>query len=397
MPRLQDIETRFAAIQTAIVAEGADVTALSTEVNTLITERSGLITQNEQRTAVLNNIANNITPVTVIATPPGVPAGTIPGTPAGAPAGGQPEQRTIGIDTPEYRTAFIHRLQGADLTDAEKRAISSVSVPGALPTQTLDMVMTKLKQVVPLLNKITLFHIAGNITLNVENARAEAELHPENGTVTPASDELIEVKLGGYEIIKLLTISAKTSIMTINAFETWLVDNLVESVGYRVEYYLINGTGSNEPQGAAKAYAVWTDGTNAVAWAGAALAAADITEGIALLPGVYDTDAVFLMKKTTFWNSVMPIRDDAKAPIVQSQNGKYYIFGYEVMLSDYVTNGHIYLGNFKKILGNFGQDITFASSNESGFRSNSVDYRGVCIFDSKVAIPEAFVKIAAAV
>jgi len=219
-------------------------------------------------------------------------------------------------------------------------------------------------------------------------------LHSENGNIDASDDKTLSVSLGGFEIVKLISISAKTAAMTINAFEQWLVDNITESIGYKIESYLVNGTGSSQPQGVEYAN-TWTDDTNGIAWAGASLAAVDLTQTVGLLAAVYDRNAKFLMKKSTFWTSVYPLRDDAKAPIVSYANGKYYIFGYEVMFSDYVTAGVVYLGDFKKIYANFAQDVIFASSAISGFRSNSTDYRGACLFDSKIALGGAFVKCAA--
>ena len=49
----------------------------------------------------------------------------------------------------------------------------------------------------------------------------------------------------------------------------------------------------------------------------------------------------------------------------------------------------------KRIVGNLAEDMRVDSSKDSGFAYNAIDYRGTCIFDSKVAIGEAFVKIAA--
>ncbi len=379
MSRLNEIETRLAAIREECAAEGADIAKLTTETNTLITERTGLIAANEQRTALLNNIANNTTVTTPIATPPV----TKP-----------QEQRTFGIDSPEYRTGFFKQLRGMTLTDAEQRALAAADVPGTIPTQTQNQVEKKLVQIAPLIDQITLMHVPGNITFAVESTRGDATLHTENANVDASDDKTISVSLGGYEFVKLISISAKTAAMSVDAFETWIVDNLTESISYKIEHYLVNGTGNHEPQGVEYAN-TWVDDTNGIAWAGASLAVVDLTQTIGLLKAAYDRNAKFLMKKSTFWTNVYPLRDDGKSPIVSFANGKYYIFGYEAMFSDCVATGKIYLGDFKKIFGNFAQDFQFAASAISGFKNNATDYRGTCLFDSKVAVGEAFVKCAA--
>lgn len=102
------------------------------------------------------------------------------------------------------------------------------------------------------------------------------------------------------------------------------------------------------------------------------------------------------MSKKTLWANVMPIRDDGKAPIVKEDGkGGYIIHGYPVILSDKVASGVIFLGDYKKIVANLAQEISVAYSEHSGFTHNAIDYLGTCMFDSDVAISEAFVKIAA--
>jgi HK97 family phage major capsid protein len=63
------------------------------------------------------------------------------------------------------------------------------------------------------------------------------------------------------------------------------------------------------------------------------------------------------------------------------------------VFSSYVPDYTMYFGDFKRALyGNFSEDINVAFSAESAFAYNSVHYRASCIFDSKVAMPEAMVK-----
>ena len=94
------------------------------------------------------------------------------------------------------------------------------------------------------------------------------------------------------------------------------------------------------------------------------------------------------MSKKTLWQKFMPIRDDAKAPIVKGEGaGQYFIMGYPVMLTDKAaTLGDAYYGNF-------AESITVDKSEHSSFRKNLTDYRGSAIFDGKPTVPDAFVKM----
>ena len=265
-----------------------------------------------------------------------------------------------------------------------------------MPEQTVNQILAKLKQIVPMLGEINLFHFPGAVKFAVEGTRNDASLHTENASISDSADTLVTITLGAYEIVKILKVSETVKVMTVNGFESWLVENLTASVAEKIDAYICNGSGSSEPKGIAYA-ASWVANTNARAWAGAALADADLTAAIALLPGRYDKGAKMYMSKKTFWNNVAPIRDDSKAPIVKEAGGKYYVHGYEVAMDDNFASGVIYLGNAKTIYGNLGENINVKADEHAGFTSASVVYRGLAIFDCQPAVDDAFVKIAASV
>jgi HK97 family phage major capsid protein len=381
MNRLQEIETRLSAIKTEIDAEGADLEALETEINSLKEERAALLEKVEKRKKLLDDVNKD-----------------------GEIIKDFREERKMEVEkmtreeivaSPEYRSAYIKNLLGRELNDAEKRSIAAANVSGAMPTQTFNEIISKIKQTVPLMNEITLLHVAGNVNFAIEGTNNSAAIHTENGQVTPATDTLVTVSLAGYEIVKIVRISATVKTMTIGAFETWLTDQLAEAVARVIENYIVNGNGTGQPKGIDYAQ-TWTDGTNAVAWAANNKPTyAELCELVGYLPGGYARNAKFLMNHKTFWGDIQSVRDDGKAPIVKDDNGTYRILGFPVLFSDYVSDKDIFLGDYKKVVGNLSQDIKVDSSESSGFIYNAVDYRGTAIFDCDIAVGEAIVKGAA--
>lgn len=391
MRTLAEIDARLAEIRSAIQAPDADLNALQTEMNSLLEERARVIAAAEQRRAMLDAIAN------------GTAQGITP--PTGSPDNQGSEERDV-LATPEYRSAFLHHLMGLPLNAAERAAMdeaeeraamtsASNSAGAAIPTETQNEVIRRLQQTAPLIGEITLFNIPGNITVAVESATTtDGAYHAEGDNASEASDHLIEVNLTGFEAIKLLSISAKVKYMTINAFEAWLIDNLTDGIAYLIENWIVNGTGTNQATGIEKA-ATWTAGTNKIKTAAATPTYKEVCDLIGLLPGVYDRNAKFVMSKKTLWQKFMPIRDDAKAPIVKGEGaGEFYIMGYPVRLTDKVsTLGDAYFGDLKTYYGNFAENITVDKSEHSSFRKNLTDYRGTAIFDGKPTVGEAFVKM----
>lgn len=296
-----------------------------------------------------------------------------------------------GIDSKEYRSAFLNNIRGLDLNDIEKRAFTSVndSAGATIPTQTSNEIITKIKQIAPLLGEVTLLNVEGNVTFAVEGEKADASKHGENATITATEDSLIPVTLTSYEISKLVQVSKTVKTMSIDAFENWLTDMIAEKVAEKIGVYLINGTGTNEPQGIDKA-ATWND-TNSVTVAASGTTSANVQKLIGLLPGTYDKNAKFLMSKKTLFTEYMPLQDNSKNKIVTQEGHSYYVYGYPVMLDDNIAIGEAYLGDFKKIVANLSEAINVVS--EFDIRTNSYLYLGTAMFDSKIAVGEAFVKM----
>ena len=295
------------------------------------------------------------------------------------------EQR---IATPEYRELWLSRLQGKKI---EKRVneMGLTEVGDTVPTITQERIFNKLRDYVPLLNEITLLQVPGNVSFAVEGVKNDAAIHSENALITPAADTMTKITLGGYEIVKILRISATISAMSINSFEGWLVDNLAESIAEKIGEYIIYGDGDGEPKGLDSA-AVYTDGTNAVDWTNDnTVTTAELIELVGYLKPGYHRRAKFLMNHKTYWNIVS-----------KQENQKYSIMtpdwkrllGYEILLDDRVNDFNIFFGDFKKVVGNLAQNVEVKRSEASGFLNNAVDFRGTAIFDCKVAVGEAFVK-----
>lgn len=377
--KIDEIETRINEIETELRKEDCDkVDDLKDEFDKLVEERKKLEADVETRKQLLDDIAKGKTEVREVEKPK--------------------EEKKMDIvdfkDKPEYRTAWLKSLLRQPLTAIEQRELVVADVAGAIPTQTVNEIIRKLKEMVPLLNEITLLQVAGNVSYAVEGTIAAASQHTENGLITSSEDTLVTVSLAGFEVVKLIRISKTVATMSINAFEGWLIDQIAEAVGYKIEGWIVNGSGSSEPKGVDYAN-TWTDGTNAVDYAGAKPTYAEVVELIGYLKGGYARNAKFLVNHKTFWQDIQALRDDNKYPLVSQENNGYRIMGFPVIFSDAVSDGDLFLGDFKKIVGNLSEAINVSSSLESGFAYNAIDYRGTAIFDCDVALGEAFVKGAA--
>lgn len=384
--RLSQIEARLSQIRTEMDQDGADLEALNNEVDNLIAERGQLKQGAETRAALLRKIGTG-----TVGNP--LPDMQLPG---------DPEQRseTYTIDSPEYRTAWIKSLRNNayvgtvdPLTDAEQRAFTTVagSAGAAIPTQTANTILEKVTQYAPLLSKINLLRVPGMVTFAVEDTVNAAAYHTENGTISASTDKLKSITLSAYEITKLIPISKSVKLMSIPAFETWLVDSLARSIADKISETILLGTGSTQGTGIDKA-ATWDQSTNSVQIGSAAsLTTADVLKLISLLPGGYDARAEFIMSKQTLFNDFMPLQDKSKNDIVVMSGGSYYIYGYPVQLDQRVKAHEAYLGDLYTVIGNMPEDVTVTSAFD--IDTNSYKFLGCAMFDCKPSMSDAFVKL----
>jgi HK97 family phage major capsid protein len=382
MKRMLEIEERKQAIREELQSDGlVDLTALETELRQLDEEVKGL--EKRQQIAA------------------GIGAGSIVGNPIPKPQGVvqrnfEGMERDEILSTPEYRSGYLKRLQGKDLTDVEKRVLTTGSgATAAVPTTTLNLVIDKMRQTSVLFSRVSVSYVPGNLSFTVASAKNAATWKTEGSDGTPADDTVVAVNLTGYELIKLVEISAAARAMTISAFEAYIAAELGRQLAIAAEYAILNGDGTGEPTGILPGI-TW-NGTNSTTWPLAgAIGYDNIVDGLALLPTLYHNDAVFVMNRKTLFGGIRKIKGSDNQPIFAynaQDKAAMTILGYPVILDDYIADDVILLGDLSYYYLNYAQAPEIESSREAGFKSGKVTYRGLAVADGKPGLAEAFVKI----
>ena len=299
--------------------------------------------------------------------------------------------------TAEYRSAFFKRLQRKPLEDIEKRAMTSASTSAgaAIPTQTMDMIIGQLSESDSLLGIITLTNIPALTSFSVENVVNDAAWVSEGSDSTPSSDSLKAVSLAAYTLIKTIKITAQVARMSIDAFEAWLVNALVRKLRAACDKAVISGTGSNQPTGLDSQ--TW-NATNSVTVAkGATVTYDNLVDLEALVGESFIGNAVWVCNRK-MKATLLKLKDDQKRPLFERAVEDGFVgtlLGYPVRLDANVKDGEMYFGDWKSgYVMNFAQPIEIASSEEAGFMSGSVVYRGMALADGKpTGVAGALVKL----
>jgi len=309
---------------------------------------------------------------------------------AGKPIIESEERKMFEVNTPEYRDFWLRKLQG-NLTPEERTGETYTSGnSNAVPTIVADKFFEKMKKLAPMLSEITLMQVAGNLKFVAEGTRNAASKHTENVDGSIADDATVSVTLGGFEFMKLIKISRTAKLMSVDAFENWIVEMLAGDIARAIDNYIINDATNGI------AALTWTSEVNMIVATNYAYG--DVCSLISLLPAAYDAEAKFLTNKKTLYTQIAQILDSTGNPIfvpdtINGIGGR--LMGFPVIVDDYVetTASTLFLGKFTDVVGNLSEGIHVDADESAGFISNSVVYRGIAVFDSKPAKGDAIVKL----
>ena len=398
MTRLEEIAARLAEIRKAAeTAEGEALTALENEVKTLTEERTRLTQEAERRAALLGSIAQGAVGEPVPAEGGGIPKTEQQERAAAAAVSPMTEQEKL-LASPEYRTAWLMRTQGRALTSTQQDLLARAAITtggdaaNAIPTKMANNIIGLVKQSAPIFDKLTrVMHVNGKFEFAIENSRTRAEKHAENAKITPSGIDLVKVSLDGFEIVKMVEISASVQYMTIDGFENWLTTMLAQSMAEQINYLLLYGTGTGEGTGIENGN-TWVEDTNLrTIGATATLSKLDIYALCGMLPAQFDKNAVFLMSKKTELEMFAPLQDKSKDNLYTTVGRDGFVRGIPIMQDDNIPQGTAYLGDLTTIAANMPENIRMNKGYD--IRQNSLLFNVVAIFDCKPMYDNAFVKL----
>lgn len=325
---LQEIEARLAQIRNEINTRGAnmtteELTALENEVTQLVEERSKLAeaadTQ-EQRSRILAAVAA------------GTAIPSADGTPAAAPtvlrsfpaAGGTEAEAEDRYGTVKYRKAFMdYVVRGTQIpTEYRADAVSKTTDVGAvIPTTVLNQIVQKLESTGMILAKVTRTAYKGGVAIPVSTVKPVATWVSEGAGSDKQKHGITKEGMITFAYHKLrcaVAVSLEVDTMAMSAFESLLINNIVEAMTKALEQSIISGTGSGQPSGIIKV----TPATNQAITtkSDAALSYDDLIAVEAALPQAYENGAEWCMSKATFMGFI-GMTDSNGQPIARVNYG----------------------------------------------------------------------------
>ena len=288
--------------------------------------------------------------------------------------------------------AFKRAMEVQELEHRTDSFTTTTDTAAVLPTNTLNEIVKKARTMGGLMNEVRAFNMPTNIRIPIGTPGTKAQWHTEGAPVdTEKFEANAFVEFKGYEIIKIFSISAKVSKMTISAFESYLVEELTNCVMETIASSLIDGTGVEQGKGLLTG--VTWNADNSI---NEDIAYTTFTKALGKLKRGYSSNAKWAMNNATLYNTVYSLVDGNKRPIFISDPKSEnigHILGKQVIIDDYLPDDTILLGDFKYMAYNLPQGVMLEVSRESSFKSGLIDYRALAIADTQPLVDEAFIKI----
>lgn len=324
MNRRKEIEQRLAAIKTELETRGAEmndeeIKALEDEVTALQEERAAIDAAAERRNNLLSRLAegkadNNGNAPTVLRS-------------FGAMDGAQnAEQRAEAEDkygAMQYRKAFMDYVTRGTEMPVEYRTdvLTKTSDVGAvIPTTVLNQIIEKLETAGNILALVTRTAYKGGVTIPKSSVKPVATWVAEGAGSDKQKKTVGSVTFAYHKLRCAVAVSLEVDTMSIAAFESLLIANIVEAMTKALDAAIINGTGSGQPTGVLVAANITAATTAGQLVETAALKYGDLCAAEGTLPEAYEGGAVWCMSKKTFMGFIGMV-DDNKQPIARINYG----------------------------------------------------------------------------
>lgn len=363
---MEDIEKRYEEINAEMDKPEADIEALTEEVRNLKERKTELEKAAEKRRKLKEDVSKNGETVRRFADP-------------------EERKETPGVDSKEYRNAFLKNLLGMDMSREERAAFvhTTQNTGNVLPTTMLNQIWDLVSKQHSIMGDITIYR-TGTILEVVKHtaiAQGAAKTVAENTANDDEQNTFVKVTLSGKDFSKHVDISYAMQRMSIDALEQYLVSEISRSMGDAMADDVITQIGTDMTSG----NKIESAAENAITFKELATAF-----GILKRVGAVSVYAT----RSTIYNYLVGMVDTTGRPIFQpsAQAGQEgVILGAQIKVEDSIADNVILIGDGKKLVYNMVQDIMIESDKD--IKKHVTTYSGYARGEGALIDPDAFVQL----
>lgn len=226
----------------------------------------------------------------------------------------------------EYRLAFMDFVVNGTAIPAKFTNSPATTVTGdvgsVIPNTILLPIIKKLETTGRLYSLMRKTNIRGGVTVPTSSVRPVATWLAERGDQDSQKTSTGRITFAYYKLKCKVAVSFEVSVVTLDAFEASLIEDIYSAMVKAIEIAAISGAGAsaNSPTGVLAAAA--PEGQNIDIADGSSVTFNDVMAAEAALPEEYDDEkAVWIMTKQTFYKNFKNLQDTTKKPISDQIGG----------------------------------------------------------------------------
>lgn len=301
-------------------------------------------------------------------------------------------KKMFALDSNEYRIAWDKMMLGLPMTEEERTAFthttgtSSGQTAGyTIPTTLVNKIWDLIEGKHAILGDITIYRTGTILEVVKRTAIAAGDAATVSEAAAPSNDEnntFAKVTLAGKDFAKTVKISYALGIMSMDGFESFIVNEIGDRLGAALAADIITQIGTdyystgNDLDVATSGKVVWTD----------------IAGALAVLKNA--SDIVIYASQTTIYKYIVGMVDTTGRPLFQhdaNEKIRGYLAGFPVKVEDAITDDLIWIGDPNQVVGNMVQDIMVES--DKNIETHVIVYAGYARFQCSLLAPKAFAKL----
>ena len=252
------------------------------------------------------------------------------------------------VDSNEYRVAWDKMMLGLPMTDEERTAFthttgttSGQTAGYTIPTTLVNTIWDLIEGKHAILGDITIYRTGTILEVAKRTAIAAGDAATVSEGAAVSNDEnntFAKVTLAGKDFAKTVKISYALGIMSMDGFESFIVNEIGERLGAALAADIITQIGTdydsthNDLDAATSGKVVWTD----------------IAGALAVLKNT--NDIVVYASPATIYKYIVGMVDTTGRPLFQhdaNEKIRGYLAGFPVKVEDAITDDLIWIGDPK--------------------------------------------------
>lgn len=268
------------------------------------------------------------------------------------------EKREFGIESVEYRNAFLKKMTGQELTEIEERAYvhTTANTAAVLPAELQNKIYSNMEEQHPILRDVQILRsgVAISIVKHTAIVAGDAKVVAEGVANDDEQNTFVEVVLAGKKFSKHVDFSYELEAMALPAFQSYLVNELSDRLGSAMAKDIVDTIRTG--LAADNKFAAAVPGT---------LALEDVLKGLGLLKGASQT--FVYTNGATFYTGIAALqgRDGLVGFIPNyAEQISGQLLGKAIKAEDALADGEVLVLDPKQFLYNIVRDITIESDKD---------------------------------